>query len=116
MSRNEINSHFVSRHLELAIQDALDLSQPETFLEGLAQAQALLLYTCIQVFGTDFRSHVQAMRLIHHLDATAFRLHDFASAEAFESPSEPLPLFPLSEAKDLWRTWLRHLRTSWGLF
>lgn len=108
MSRNEVNAHFISRHLELCVKEVLQLPPPTTFSECLARTQALLLYTCIHVFGTDFQLHAQAMKSLHYLDAMAIRLHDFARAEKPGTPSQQLQLFPLAETRAVWRSWLRH--------
>jgi hypothetical protein len=48
------------------------------------------------------------MESLYHLDAMAFRLHGFASAEKPVPPSQQLQLFPLTETRAFWHSWLRH--------
>jgi hypothetical protein len=105
MTKNQINSQFIFRHIEQRVEELLDLSLPTTLVESLARTQALLLYTSIQVLGTDFRSHTQAEETLQQLNVLAFNLHGFLCSEHTEWPST-LSVYPLLETRTFWHSWL----------
>jgi hypothetical protein len=105
ISRNEINDHFISRHIEHRVEEILELPLPTELAECLARTQALILYISTQLFGNDYRSHAQADEALPFLNTLALALHACICDESVENPLH-LSIFPLANTSIFWRSWL----------
>ncbi|KAF2434260.1 hypothetical protein EJ08DRAFT_627776 [Tothia fuscella] len=103
LTKNDMNSSFVFKHIELGVQKLLESPVPEKPIELLARVHALLLYQIIRVFDGDILARAQAERDISHLENMAYSLQSIANQQEALPPF--LPLYPTETAKGLWKTW-----------
>jgi hypothetical protein len=101
---NETNADFVTRHIGARARELTDTLLPETSIEILARAHALILYQIMLVFGGDIQLYSQAEALLPHLDTIGNRLLILQTEQT--DPSGPLPLYPSSAVRAAWTSFI----------
>jgi hypothetical protein len=104
LARNETNADFVARHIETRVKELIDTPLPETSLETLARAHALILYQIMLVFGGDIQLYSQAEALLPYLEIIGNMLLVLQIEQT--DPSGPLPLYPSSSVCVAWTSFV----------
>jgi hypothetical protein len=126
MNKTPANKLIVLRIIESRAQELCSAPMPNTPLEILARAQALLLYQIIRLFDGDVQLRMGAEQGLGSLEEAGFALMAFIRFEegtfgelAFNVPAEPRPELapsscPADVIRDFWETWydLPHLVTG----
>ncbi len=107
-AKNSTNAAVISNHIEARLDELLRAPSPTTPLEHLAHTQALLLYYIMRAWGGDLMAGSFTADTVTALDSSFMALLQLVT---FDDPDDeaaraPLPLYPLTAARDFWDSWV----------
>lgn len=109
ISRNTVNSAFVTRHIEAKILQLVDLPHPTNLLDSMAQAQTLILYLAMLLSSpTTHSTHTQTSIALLHLEILALTFRSFLMALPVPDTPTRLPLHPFKASLDFFHTWIQY--------
>ncbi|KAH8899755.1 hypothetical protein GQ53DRAFT_675852 [Thozetella sp. PMI_491] len=111
MAKNDVNADMIHNCVESRVQDLLSSPMPTSGRDILARAHALLIYQILRVFDNDIRTRAMADTIEPQLESVAFSLlahitWEEANADGNPKSLQSLPLYPISETRDFWRSWI----------
>ncbi len=111
MAKNDVNADVIHHCVESRVQDILSSPMPTSPHDILARTHALLIYQILRLFDPDIRARAAAEAVTPQLESAAFALvshvsFDDATPEGNLRNYQPLPLYPLSSARDFWKSWI----------